>query len=293
MPNQKVHIIITGETGQGRFFALRKKTIRNACVTALLLSIGLTAGSIAGLNLYKKNVSLESRTAILGTELSSISAVLERIRAEKHRLEQDRDHLLENSISRLDERSKIIQEIMNEIGVKVEIEEHQDHSGGPFIAAEREYGEHLLELTDRYLEVLKKIPLGRPVPGEISSGYGNRIDPLNRKKAFHPGIDFRGRTGDDIQATADGVVKEVSRDKALGRYIIIKHGNGYETIFAHLHKTLVKNGERVQRGQIIGKVGNSGRSTGSHLHYGIQLHGKSIDPLKYLQFADASLSDNR
>jgi murein DD-endopeptidase MepM/ murein hydrolase activator NlpD len=293
MPNQKVHIIITGEAGRGRSFAFHKKTIRNVCIATLLLSICLTAGSIAGFTLYKKNVSLESRTAILGTELSVTSAVLESTRAERDRLEQDREHLLKNSISRLNERSRILQEIMKDIGIKVESEENPDHSGGPFIALEKDYGEHLLELTDRYLDVLKKIPLGRPVPGEISSRYGSRIDPLNRKKAFHPGIDFRGNTGDEIQATADGVVKEVSRNKALGRYMILSHGNGFETIFAHMHKTLVKNGERVKRGQVIGLIGNTGRSTGSHLHYGIQLHGKSIDPQKYLQVAEASLSEGR
>jgi murein DD-endopeptidase MepM/ murein hydrolase activator NlpD len=293
MPDQKVHIIITGEAGKGRSFALHKKTVRSVCIAAVLLSLCLTAGAIAGLSLYKKNISLESRTAMLGTELSATSAVLENIRAEKARLEQDREDLLENSISRLDERSKIIQEIMDDIGIKVEGEDNPDHSGGPFIALEREYGEHLLELTDRYLDMLKTVPLGRPVPGEISSGFGSRIDPLNKKKAFHPGIDFRGNTGDAIHATADGIVKEVSRNTILGRYIILSHGNGFETIFAHMHKTLVEKGEEVKRGQVIGLIGNTGRSTGSHLHYGIQLHGKSIDPGKYLQFADASSSDGR
>lgn len=293
MPNQKVHIIITGETGAGRAFALHKKTIRTVCLAGLLLAFCLTAGSIAGFTLYKKNISLESRTAMLGSELSTTSAVLKKIMAEKDRLEQDREHLLENSISRLDERSRIIKEIMSDIGVKVEAADNPDQSGGPFIALEREYGEHLLELTDKYLDVLKKIPLGRPVSGAISSGFGSRIDPLNRRKAFHPGIDFRGKTGDPIQATADGAVKEVSRNSALGRYIILSHGHGFETIYAHLHKSLVKRGEEVKRGQVIGQVGNSGRSTGSHLHYGIQLHGKSINPRKYLQVADVSPSGGR
>lgn len=287
MPNQKVHIIITGEAGRGRSFAFHKKTIRNACIATLLFAVVLTAGSITGFALYQKNVSFASRTAILDTELSVTSAILENIRAEKERLEQDREHLLESSISRLDERSRIIQEIMHDIGV--EIEDVSDHRGGPYIALEKDYGEHLLELTDRYVEVLKKIPLGRPVPGEISSNFGSRVDPLNRKKAFHPGIDFRGNTGEPIQATADGVIKEASRNKVLGRYVIVSHGNGFETIFAHMHKTLVKTGEEVKRGQVIGQIGNTGRSTGSHLHYGIQLHGKSIDPGKYLQVADSSL----
>lgn len=291
MPNQKIHIIITGETGPGRAFALRRKTIRNACIAGLIIALFLTTGSIAGFTLYKKNISLESRTAMLGSKLSATSAVLSKIQEEKELLEQDREHLLENSISRLDERSRIIQEIMSDIGVEVENGDNPDQSGGPFIALEREYGEHLLELTDKYLDVLKKIPLGRPVAGKISSGFGSRIDPLNGKKAFHPGIDFRGNTGDPVQATANGIVKEASRNSVMGRYVILSHGHGFQTIYAHLHKSLVRKGEEVQRGQVIGQVGNTGRSTGSHLHYGIQLHGKSINPRKYLQVAEDSPTD--
>ncbi len=86
------------------------------------------------------------------------------------------------------------------------------------------------------------------------------------------------------------MVKISSSDNVLGKYIILAHGNGYETIFAHLHKRLVKKGDIVQRGKVIGHIGNTGRSTGSHLHYGVRYNNKSIDPMKYLQVAGLSIS---
>jgi len=303
MTDQKVHIIITGEAGKGLAFALRKKTLRTTVIGSLILTVMLAAGSLAGVTLYQKNRDLASRTETLDLELAQTSTVLAKIKVERDRLvaryeenisqlEHDRDNLLEHSISRLDERSKVIQEIMDNIGVDLKIEEDPDHSGGPFLDPDQEYGERLIYQTDHYLEVLRTIPLGRPVPGMISSKYGRRTDPLVQKKAFHPGIDFRGNTGDEIKATANAVVKQVGRNNVLGRYIILGHGNGFETIFAHMHKTLVKKGEKIVRGQVIGQIGNTGRSTGSHLHYGIRYNGNSVDPMKYLQVADLSLTVN-
>ena len=119
----------------------------------------------------------------------------------------------------------------------------------------------------------------------ISSGYGRRSDPLNDENAFHFGIDFRGKIGDPVRATGNGRVKVAGFNQGFGNHVIISHGNGYETMYAHLSKRLVKRGEKVTRSQKIGLVGNTGRSTGSHLHYEIHHHGKPIDPMKYIQVA--------
>jgi murein DD-endopeptidase MepM/ murein hydrolase activator NlpD len=293
MADKKIHIIITGDAGNARSVAVRRKTLRNICISCLLLAVCLTAGTLAGINFYRKYSTLASQTETLYVELAQTSTTLSEIRSERDQLELDKATLLENSISRLDEKSQVIQEIMDQIGFKVKVEEDPGHSGGPFIAPDQEYGEQLIHETDRFLEVFRQIPLGRPVPGKISSKYGNRKDPMVKKSAFHPGIDFRGHTGDDIKATADAVVKKASSNKVLGRYIILAHGNGFETIYAHMHKTLVKKGEKVELGQVIGQIGNTGRSTGSHLHYGIRFEGKSIDPMKYLQVASLSLTLNK
>jgi murein DD-endopeptidase MepM/ murein hydrolase activator NlpD len=287
---QRLHIIITGETGEGRAFAVHKKTVRRFVALTLLLAVFLTAGTMASFRFFQKNQTLAMRSENLDSRLARTSATLAEIRSERDRLARDRKKLLEGSISRLDERSKAIQEIMDYIGVDIEVSENPEHSGGPLLAPKMQYSRQLLERTDHYLEVLRKIPLGRPVPGSISSGYGNRIDPLAKKKSFHPGIDFRGHTGDPIKATADGIVKKASRNSILGRHVILLHGNGFETIFAHMHKTLVSKGDKVTRGQVIGLIGNTGRSTGSHLHYTMRYQGKTIDPTKYLQVADLNLT---
>jgi murein DD-endopeptidase MepM/ murein hydrolase activator NlpD len=304
MPDERLHIIITGEAGTGRVFAVSRKSLRNLLVATLVIATLMTVASLTSLYFLNKNRTLVAWTEGVDNELAATTAELEEVQLERDRLvtryeanifrlQQDRSNLLESSISRLDERSKIIQEIMDHVGIKVKFDEESEYSGGPFIAPDEKYGEHLLSLTDQYLDVLKSLPLGRPVPGEISSRFGSRIDPLIKEGAFHPGLDFRGRAGDKIKATADAVVKKVCYDEDYGRHVILSHGNGFETLYAHMQKILVKEGEKVKRGQAIGLVGNTGRSTGPHLHYGVLHRGKYVDPLKYIRVANLSLPDNK
>lgn len=116
-----------------------------------------------------------------------------------------------------------------------------------------------------------------------SSSYGWRIDPFNGNKAFHEGLDFTANTGTPIRAAADGIVSEAIHTPDYGNLVKIQHGSGLETRYAHASKLLVKAGDRVTKGQIVAEVGNTGRSTGPHLHYEIRLNGESLDPRKYLQ----------
>ncbi len=289
MADKKLHIIITGEHGQGRNFAIRKKTLRNAIITSLFITLLLTVGTVAGIRYFSQSLELKTTVVSLDGQLTRTIQALETLRSEKQHLSAKYN----KEITRLDERSKIIQSLMDNIGVELPVEDDPGHSGGPFIEINEEDSDTLIYRADQYLEILQKIPLGRPVPGKISSKFGRRKDPLVKKKALHTGIDFRGHTGDEIKSTADGIVKKATRNKVLGRYIILSHGNGFETVFAHMHKTFVKKGDKVKRGQIIGLIGNTGRSTGSHLHYGIRYNDKSIDPMKYLQVADLSISLNQ
>lgn len=301
MEQDKLHIIITGEQGQGHSFAVsRQKAIRTIIIAASVLIL-LIIGSISGITFLTKTVQLSSKNKQLDAQLAETMSALDNAQADRFqlvssyeediaKLEEDRENLLEGSINRLDEKSRVIEKVMDHIGVEVAVEEDPDHSGGPYIALDERYGDKLIIKAERYLEVLNKIPLGRPVPGRISSKYGRRKDPMKKTNAFHPGIDFRGHTGDDVISTADAIVKTSTSNSVLGKHIILSHGNGYETIFAHLHRRLVKKGDVVQRGQVIGHIGNTGRSTGSHLHYGIRYNKRSIDPMKYLQVAGLSIN---
>lgn len=121
-----------------------------------------------------------------------------------------------------------------------------------------------------------------PTKGWVSSGYGYRIDPFTGLRQFHHGIDISNRIGTPIIAPADGIVARIWRDRRLGLSMKISHGYGITTIYGHLQKVLVKVGQRVKRGQRIALMGNTGRSTGPHLHYEVRVNGKSVDPRRYI-----------
>jgi murein DD-endopeptidase MepM/ murein hydrolase activator NlpD len=128
------------------------------------------------------------------------------------------------------------------------------------------------------------LPNGTPVSAAYnSSSYGWRIDPFTGYKAFHEGLDFPANIGTSIRAAADGIVSEADHTSDYGNIVKIEHGSGLETRYAHASKLLVHVGERVVKGQVVAEVGNTGRSTGPHLHYEIRLNGEALDPRRYLQ----------
>ena len=116
-----------------------------------------------------------------------------------------------------------------------------------------------------------------------SSSYGWRMDPILGKRAFHEGVDFSAAHGEPIYATAGGIVEKAGRSGAYGNLITINHGGGLQTRYAHISKILVKRGDIVKKEDLIAYVGNTGRSTGPHLHYEIRLNKHSLDPKQYLR----------
>jgi len=128
------------------------------------------------------------------------------------------------------------------------------------------------------------MPSDRPVDtGYNSSSYGWRVDPFTGKMAFHEGLDFMAEAGTPIYAAAGGIVTEAEQTPDYGKIVKIDHGAGLETRYAHTSMIMVKVGDRVEKGQLIAKVGNTGRSTGAHLHFEVRLNGAPLDPRKYLQ----------
>jgi murein DD-endopeptidase MepM/ murein hydrolase activator NlpD len=121
-----------------------------------------------------------------------------------------------------------------------------------------------------------------PIAGWISSGYGNRRDPFNGSSDFHPGLDISGHHGQPIQAPADGVVETAALSGDYGNLVTINHGFGLATRYGHLSRFAVTPGQQVQRGQVIGYVGSTGRSTSAHLHYEILVNGQLTNPLNLL-----------
>jgi murein DD-endopeptidase MepM/ murein hydrolase activator NlpD len=134
-------------------------------------------------------------------------------------------------------------------------------------------------------EKLDHTPSVSPVdPQEswISSSYGVRISPFTGKEQFHPGVDIAGAEKTPIVAPAKGTVAFVGKDGALGMTVRIKHDSVHKSIYGHLHKASVKKGQHVERGDVIGSMGNSGRSTGHHLHYELAKNGKNVNPFQYM-----------
>jgi murein DD-endopeptidase MepM/ murein hydrolase activator NlpD len=140
----------------------------------------------------------------------------------------------------------------------------------------------LLALLKQKKSLLAATPSLWPVMGWVTSEFGRRTSPFGSEREFHKGVDIATKHGRVIQAPADGVVVEVAYQQDVGQMIRIDHGHGIATFYGHLSKAIVRLGATVKKGDRIGHVGNSGRSTGSHLHYAVLLNGVPVNPRKYL-----------
>ncbi len=135
-----------------------------------------------------------------------------------------------------------------------------------------------------------------PVRGRITSSFGQRSDPFKGNVTFHPGLDISAPYGTPVRATADGYVQSTGWEAGLGRTVIISHGRSeFQTVYGHLKESLVRVGQKVRRGEVIGLVGATGRTTGKHLHYQVSYKGLAVNPMKYLRAQQpgyaANLSD--
>lgn len=141
---------------------------------------------------------------------------------------------------------------------------------------------NLIADLQSYDQELDHTPTIWPVYGRITSGFGGRIHPITRKWTRHTGVDLSAGTGTRVRAAADGVVEYAGYNGGYGWCVIINHGYGYKTLYAHNSKLLVKRGQRVNKGKIITYSGSSGRSTGPHLHYEVWRNGTRVNPVNYL-----------
>ncbi|MEM8629823.1 MAG: M23 family metallopeptidase [Pseudomonadota bacterium] len=144
-----------------------------------------------------------------------------------------------------------------------------------------------LDNLNLYRLAIENVPFSQPVfaPTRFTSGFGMRSDPFGRGRRMHNGVDFAGKHGIPIHATAVGTVVFAGWQGGYGRVVKIRHAQGFETTYAHLARISVKKGEKVSRGDRIGDMGNSGRSTGTHLHYEVRIDGKPVNPMTYIKAA--------
>lgn len=300
-----LHFIITEDSGKTYNIPFSKKKFKIASATICISLVILTVAAVTSLGLWTTNRHINNKLSNIKTELTEaqklaleteqrrkeqeLALSLQVANLEKDNIEQaaafkeEKAQLMSSAISELQERSEAIESVMGGIGIDVgKITPEANNSGGPYISLPESGQDDLLLRADKYLEMLRSLPIGRPVAGAITSRYGKRKDPLKKGTAFHTGIDFRGKRGEKIYATGDGVVTKAQYNGSYGNYVEISHGNGYKTSFAHMKKYLVEKGDQIHRGQVVGLVGNSGRSTGPHLHYEIHLNKKTVNPYKFL-----------
>lgn len=170
-----------------------------------------------------------------------------------------------------------------------------DAQGGPFVPTStgsllREQDTELYFDIKRMMvlnEIVSTMPLSRPIgAARLSSGFGTRFDPFNGRLARHTGQDFAAPTGGNVFAANDGVVKDTGWQSGYGKAIDVTHGYGFSTKYGHLSEILVKAGQRVKKGEVIGKVGSTGRSTGPHLHYEVRYNNVPLNPKNFLTAAN-------
>lgn len=140
----------------------------------------------------------------------------------------------------------------------------------------------LASLREELERLIDSVPSRWPTSGRVSSGVGMRASPWTGKREFHAGLDIPNPIGTPVYAPADGTVKKIVVSREGGRTVVVDHGRGVTTAYAHLSKTLVQKEDRIRKGQKIAQVGNTGKSTSPHLHYEVRVHGIPIDPRRKL-----------
>lgn len=181
---------------------------------------------------------------------------------------------------------------LSELPIKLKLPAEAQAIGGPFLPAD--FDEKALTAASKRIEAqlkdisrLRKLSVALPIATPVknarkSSSFGRRIDPFRKRTAFHSGVDFRASTGTSVLATADGQVLRAGRAGGYGNLVELRHAHGLTTRYGHLSKIMVKSGQSVKRGDVIGKVGSTGRSTGPHLHYEVRNKGNARNPQPFM-----------
>ncbi len=224
--------------------------------------------------------------ARIATAESAVISYQQHERAELARIAERQKALAALGAQLLEERYQAKLAELEALGVDVAV-------GGPFEAAGegdatfRELFSNWKKLDNLHNGAIA-VPSDKPVKAaSLTSSFGTRTDPFKGRRAMHGGIDLAGPVGTPIYATADGVVIRAGYNRGgYGNLVEIDHGNGIVTRYAHMSKILTKKGDRIDRGQQIGAMGSTGRSTGSHLHYEVRIDGKPVNPIPFMKSTD-------
>jgi murein DD-endopeptidase MepM/ murein hydrolase activator NlpD len=282
----KLHIIVASEQDHARTFVFSKPALKTLLTT---LSVVFVVSTVGGIFSSVQNLTLKARLSSLTDNVSSLSADAKDLEENVANLQASAKAKLTGIYDELNLRSQIIDSIFSTLNItstSLASQNNQDSyaTGGPFTKVYKESFTDLISKVDANVKTIKPIPLGYPVDAyRISSSFGRRTDPMNGQAAIHHGIDLSGKKGSDIRATGDGNVTDLGYNNSYGWYIKIDHGNDYSTMYAHNSEIIARKGSQVKRGDVIAKLGNTGRSTGPHLHYEIKYKNRPINPAKFLK----------
>jgi murein DD-endopeptidase MepM/ murein hydrolase activator NlpD len=233
------------------------------------------------------------------------AGMLARVSLSLDKIERKQAAALSDLEERIYTKARNIRSVLADLGVNIVRRPGNSATGGPWVPIkppqpgadtfERQLGRiNMARLQiDDYAHALLAVPVRKPLIGDVdtSSPFGVRRDPFLGRPAIHTGIDLRGDAGEPVRATATGSVTFAGRRGGYGNMVEIGHGNGLATRYGHLSAIDVKVGQTVRIGEVVGKIGSTGRSTGPHLHYETRINGEAVDPQKFLR-AGLQLGNN-
>ena len=225
-----------------------------------------------------------------------VTGALARINASLNQVEAAQTASLDALGATYDSKVRRMRGVLAELGIKASAHTGAESVGGPFVPYQLASGANAFERqihrvnleraqADQLAREVAALPIRKPVPGELdtTSAFGVRIDPFLNRPAMHTGIDFRGTVGEPVHATAAGTVTVAGWSGGYGRMVEVDHGNGLATRYGHLSAIDVKVGQTIKTGQVVGRLGSTGRSTGPHLHYETRINGEAVDPSRFLR----------
>lgn len=283
-------------------------------ISSLIISLQVKSGQTIG-DLQRQ---LADHELTLEAVVSDKEEAIRRLQSQVINLSQQSSEV-KNRMSRITELETQLEQFLGEstagasnsklTSLQWNPEQNTHGEGGEFIAVHDNQFEKIAQVTEDDFEEIKalmdemtrNIPVALqrararqeetsgtisawPTPSRrITSSFGYRSDPFSGRAAFHSGLDIGGNIGDPVYAAAAGKVIHVQEDGSRGKYIIIRHLNGLETWYLHLNKASISEGDTVTKGQAIGELGNTGRSTGAHLHFQVMKQNEPVDPLPYIK----------
>jgi murein DD-endopeptidase MepM/ murein hydrolase activator NlpD len=268
-------IIVDPEKGSSRSISIPSLHLYNMRYYILIIAVVTTVLITACSMLYTSVGRQDEERQKL---LSEISTLQEQIPVASDTLNA------RNYVERIESKLSKISEYLEKRGVKSFALED---AGGPEYRDLKLAPIEYYSMYDKYIEDLFEglvyTPTGSPAKPKLTSNFGYRRNPFHGKTLeFHSGLDFRGEKGDKIRSTANGKVIFSGRNSGYGIYVIVRHQNNFETLYGHLSKALVNKGDKITANQVIGEMGSTGRSTGTHLHYEVRKNGRPINPVDFL-----------